>query len=90
MGLTPVAVRIPSWERGTSAPPRIKSMESITACALSLLRAISVASVSGGMAGASLPFTDDARRVIPHDATERRVNRRIPSRFILAKVAKSF
>jgi hypothetical protein len=64
-------------------------MESITACALWRDCAISVASVSGGMAGESASFTAGARRVTPHDATDRRVKRRIPNRFILANVANS-
>ena len=64
-------------------------MESITACARAPERAISAASVSGGMTGASASFTDGARRVMPHDATARRVNRRIPNLFTPAKFAKS-
>ena len=44
-------------------------MESITACALARVRAISTESVSGGMIGASGSRTAGVRRAIPHDAT---------------------
>ena len=76
-------------------------MESITACARARDLAISAESVRGGMifpAGSRAPEalceTDarcdtGSRRVMPHDATARRVNRRIPNLFTGAKFAKS-
>lgn len=41
------------------------------------------------MMGASASFTDGACRVMPHETTAKRVNRRIPLLFMPAKFAKS-
>ena len=72
-------------------PDLTRSMESITACALARVRAISTESVSGGIIAPSGSLTADVRRVIPHDATAKAkaTKRMLPNRFTPQRYEKT-